>query len=145
MAISPRTIDRIKAASLSSVVETLGGQLKRVGHEYLTQCPWHDDTNPSLTINDEKGFCFCHVCRGGGDAIAYIQQRNGMAFRDAVEKAAGILGINVETDNEDPAVTARRAAERKAAVAQNEKEQEVFRSKLRDPRAGGRSGAVPGR
>ena len=136
MAITERTLSRIKSASLSSVVETLGGQLKRVGHEYLTQCPWHDDSNPSLTINDEKGFCFCHVCRGGGDAIAYIQQRNGLAFRDAVEKAAGILGVQVETDNEDPEVTARRAAERKAAISRNENEQKSFREKLRDPRAG---------
>ena len=136
MAITQRTLSRIKSASLSSVVETLGGQLKRVGHEFLTQCPWHDDTNPSLTINDEKGFCFCHVCRNGGDAIKYIEQRNGLAFRDAVEKAAGILGIQVETDNEDPEVTARRAAERKSALGRNEKEQQSFRENLRDPRAG---------
>ena len=61
MTVATRTLEAIKAAPLSQVIEHLGGGLKRVGHEFLTQCPWHDDTNPSLTVNDQKGFCFCHI------------------------------------------------------------------------------------
>ncbi len=78
MAITQASLQAIKAAPLSTVVEALGGKLKRVGHEFVTQCLWHEDTNPSLTINDQKGFCFCHVCREGGDILDYVQKRNGM-------------------------------------------------------------------
>ena len=77
MAISEQSIEKIKSGSISKVIEALGSKLKRVGREYVTQCIWHEDTNPSLTINDDKGFCFCHVCRGGGDVIAYTRKRKG--------------------------------------------------------------------
>ena len=78
MTVTPQTLAAIKAAPLSSLIEATGGKLKRVGHEFLTQCLWHDDANPSLTVNDDKGFCYCHVCRGGGDAIDYVGQRHGL-------------------------------------------------------------------
>ena len=135
MAISEPTLQRIKSGSISQIVEALGGRLKKVGHEFLTQCPWHDDTNPSLTINDQKAFCFCHVCRGGGDALAYIQQAKRLSFRDAVEQAAGILGVTVELDNEDPEVTARRAAERRQELGRLQKEQALYKANLTDRRA----------
>jgi len=136
MAISDKTLQAIKARPLSSVIEELGGKLKRVGHEFLSQCPWHDDTNPSLTINDQKGFCFCHVCRGGGDIIHYIRQRKGLGMRDAAQLAAEMVGVPFETTDEDPAVTARRAAERKAAIERLTKEQSGYAANLHSPKAG---------
>ena len=136
MGISQSTLDRIKAAPVSKVIEACGGNLKRVGREFITICPWHDDSNPSLTVNDQKGFCFCHCCREGGDSVKYIQKRNGLAFRDAVEKAAGILGVRVDYDNEDPEEARKRREERDAVLASNKKEQEKFRANLRHEKAG---------
>lgn len=134
MAITDRTLQSIKQAPLSKVIEALGGGLKRVGHEFLTQCPWHDDTNPSLTVNDQKGFCFCHVCRGGGDAISYIRKRKGLGMYDAGELAAQILGVRFETDDEDPEVAARKRAERQVALDRLKKEQARFKENWRDER-----------
>ena len=134
MAITNRTLQSIKQAPLSKVIEALGGGLKRVGHEFLTQCPWHDDTNPSLTVNDQKGFCFCHVCRGGGDAISYIRQRKGLGMYDAAEMASNLLGVTFETDDESPEVAARRRAERQAALDKLKKEQDQFKKNWRDDR-----------
>lgn len=135
MAVTSSTLAAIKAAPLSSIVEACGGQLKRVGYEFVTQCMWHDDTNPSLTINDDKGFCFCHVCRGGGDAIDYIVQRQGLSWREAVQVAAEIANVPFETDDEDPEITAQRAAKRKAAIAALEAEQATYKQNLRAPQA----------
>ena len=111
MAISQSTLSAIKAAALSPVVEACGAPTKRVGHEFLTQCLWHEDTNPSLTISDQKGFCFCHVCRKKADAIDYVQEIKGFTWREAVEFTADVLGVIVETDNEDPEAAARRKVE----------------------------------
>lgn len=135
MAITQRTLQALKGSSISNLVEHFGGTLKRVGHEYLTQCLWHDDTNPSLTINDQKGFCFCHVCRGGGDAVDYVQKRKGLGFREACELTAEIQGIRFETDDENPEQAARRKAERRAAIGRLEKEQSRYSKNLRDARA----------
>jgi DNA primase len=136
MGITKATIERIKSAPLSKVVEEAGGSLKKVGHEYVTHCVWHQDTNPSLTINDDKGFCFCHVCREGGDAIKYLERKDGLSFPDAVDLAASILGIQVEKENVDPVLEAKRHAARAAHKERLEKEQLKYKNNLRDSRAG---------
>ncbi len=136
MGIKPSVFTAIKAAPLSTVVEKLGGKLKRVGHEFLTQCLWHEDTNPSLTISDQKGFCFCHVCRGGGDAVDYVRKAKGLDFFEAVEFTASLLGVKFETDDENPEEVARRRAEKQRESELLAKEQENHRKNLRDPRAG---------
>ena len=136
MAVTSSTLAAIKAAPLSALIEATGGKLKRVGHEFLTPCLWHDDTNPSLTVNDDKGFCYCHVCRGGGDAIDYVGQRYGLHWREAAEKAADILGVRFDTDEESPEEAAKRAAARKAQVLELEQEQAGYSANFRDKRAG---------
>lgn len=136
MAITTRTLQAIKAAPLSTVVEAAGGSLKRIGHEFVTQCLWHEDANPSLTISDQKGFCFCHVCRSGGDALDYVQKRKGMNLRDAAEFSAAVLNIAFETDDED----SEQAKARRAAFAKDlstaSSTQEKLRKNWTDPRAG---------
>ena len=110
MAITPASLEKLKSGSISKVIESLGSKLKRVGREYVTHCVWHEDKNPSLTINDDKGFCFCHVCREGGDVIAYTRKRKGLDFVDAANLAAEILGISLETDGISPEQQAKAKA-----------------------------------
>lgn len=136
MTVSPKTLQAIKASPISAVIEAVGGKLKRVGHEFLTQCLWHEDSNPSLTVSDEKGFCYCHVCRHNGDAVDYVRQRNNLAFQDGVELVASILGLEVELEDEDPEVARRRRAAVKSAIERNEKEQQGYAANLHNPKAG---------
>lgn len=136
MGIKPQTLEQLKAAPLSKVVEALGGTLKKVGYEYVTQCPWHEDSNPSLTISDRKGFCFCHVCREGGDSVDYIQKKKGLSWREAVEHAAGILGIQVQTDDANPEEVARRREARKRELAKLQKENDGYKANLHHKKAG---------
>jgi DNA primase len=136
MAVSHTTLQAIKSAPLSALIESTGAQLKRVGHEFLTQCLWHEDANPSLTVSDDKGFCYCHVCRGGGDAIDYVGKRFGLSWREAAERAADILQVRFEVDDENPEETARRREARRSAVAALEAEQAKFKANIRDPKAG---------
>ena len=136
MGIKASTLEQIKAAPISAVIEATGAPLKRIGHEFVTLCLWHDDTNPSLTISDQKGFCFCHCCRANEDAIGYVQRKKGMSFPDAADFAATVLGIQVERDNIDPEEERRRKEERRKAIHQLQKNQDLFKANLRDSRAG---------
>ena len=135
MAISPASLEKLKSGSVSKVVEQLGGKLKRVGREFVTQCIWHEDTNPSLTINDDKGFCFCHVCRNGGDAVAYVRQRKGMSFPDAANLTAEILGIQLEHDGISQEELAKRKEIRQKALNKLVTEQQGYKRNLIDERA----------
>ena len=136
MAITPASLERLKSGAISKVIESLGSKLKRVGREYVTQCVWHEDTNPSLTINDDKGFCFCHVCRNGGDVIAYTRQRKGLGFQDAAQLSAEILGIQLEHDGVSQEEQERRKKARLDALAKLQKEQDLYRANLRHEKAG---------
>lgn len=136
MAITPASLEKLKSGAISKVIESLGSKLKRVGREYVTQCVWHEDTNPSLTINDDKGFCFCHVCRNGGDVIAYTRQRKGLDFPDAANLAAEILGIQLEHDGISKEEQDKRRAQRQAALSKLQKEQDGYVANLHHERAG---------
>ena len=135
MGVSQTTIDAVKAAPLSSLIQQLGGSLKRVGREHVTKCLWHDDKRPSLTISDQKGFCYCHVCARGWDGIDYVQQKKGLGFQEAAELACEILGVRFEIENEDPVERERKKKERQDFIATLEKQQQTFKDNLFDDRA----------
>ncbi|MFZ4567253.1 MAG: DNA primase, partial [Prochlorococcaceae cyanobacterium] len=85
------------------------GALHRLGREFVTTCPWHRDHHPSLTVNPERNFVFCFVCNRGEDPIGWLQDRQGLSFRDAVTSLARRYSIPLPSD--DPAVAARLQAE----------------------------------
>ena len=115
MGISQSTISKLKSLPVSEVLQKDGAALKKVGREFVTACLWHDDSNPSLTVSDDKGFVYCHVCQHKDDAIGYVAHKYGIGFGEACEKIAISNGIAVEKVDEDPAEVARnKAAKAKA-------------------------------
>ncbi len=44
--------------------------LRRRGSEFLTLCPWHQDSNASLTVSPRTNRVHCFVCNRGADPIA---------------------------------------------------------------------------
>ena len=49
-------------------------------------CPFHPDTNPSLSINIEKGLFLCRACGETGNAIQFVQKKYGVDFKEALRK-----------------------------------------------------------
>lgn len=133
--ISDYTIQTVKELSFLSVLEREGIEFKKVGREAIALCPWHDDRNPSLTVNDDKGFCFCFVCQKGNDVIGFLQGKLGLSFSDAVERICANNEINVVYEDVDPELAAKEAKRRVEIMQQLNHQQEVFRSLIRDSRA----------
>jgi hypothetical protein len=67
MSIKDSTIAKVRQVPMTDVLEAEGIEFKRIGREALTLCPWHNDSSPSLTVNDDKNMCFCFACGGGSD------------------------------------------------------------------------------
>lgn len=105
--------------------------MKKIGREAVTVCPWHNDTNPSLTINDDKNLCFCFACGGGSDAISFIQQKFGLSFVDAVSRIAERHNIQVQRDDLDPEEALRVANERRRQFAELQAQQDEFKRAIR--------------
>jgi len=130
LAVSDKTIDAIKALPITEVLAGEGVLVKKVGREGVCHCVWHEDTNPSLTISDQKGFLFCHVCRASGDAISYIKEKFGLSFREAVERIAANNSIQVIYVDENSEELEKRRVEREAAYEAVDKKQQQFREQL---------------
>lgn len=131
MALSDETIERIKTLTVSEVLEKEGVFLKRIGKEFVTHCIWHKDKNPSLTISDEKGFTFCHVCREGGDAISFVKQKYGLSFREACERIASAHNIQVIYKDEDPGFNIEKKNKIDALLLDASKKLEHYRNSLK--------------
>lgn len=72
------------------------------GRSYFTNCPLHIDNTPSLCITPELNSWYCHSCHRGGYIYQWMQEIEGMTFKDAVEKVSNIVGVEpteyVESD-----------------------------------------------
>lgn len=64
------------------------------GRNYLALCPFHDDTNPSLTISPEKQIYKCFVCGAGGNAISFVADYQKISYYDAALRIAKLVNFN---------------------------------------------------
>lgn len=53
--------------------------------EVKVLCPFHNDTNPSATINVEKDLFHCWVCKEGYNEQQFIAKVNGISNLDAIK------------------------------------------------------------
>lgn len=131
MGIKDSTIEKVRQLPISEVLLHEGVELKKIGREFVALCPWHNDSNPSLTINDQKNLCFCFACGGGSDAIAFVEQKFCLSFTDAIQRIAEKNGVPVEHDNLDPEEALRIAAQRRQLLGAVTAAQEYFRDGIR--------------
>ena len=61
--------------------------------EWQVQCPFHDDTKPSMTVNVKNGLFNCHACDAKGDFIDFYCRKTGRSFSDAVNDLGQQAGI----------------------------------------------------
>ena len=73
--------------------------LNKKGSNFWCQCPFHDDSNPSMAVNQEKQFFYCFVCQESGNAIHFIRRYENLEFVDAIETLASSVGMTVPYEN----------------------------------------------
>ncbi|MCR9070828.1 MAG: DNA primase [Alphaproteobacteria bacterium] len=95
MSLPPHFLDELRdRVTVSSVI---GRKLKleRKGREFLSLCPFHNDSKPSLSIVDDKGFYHCFACGAHGDVFKFLMENEGLKFMEAVEQVAALAGMEV--------------------------------------------------
>ncbi|MCH7871568.1 MAG: DNA primase [Planctomycetes bacterium] len=76
--------------------------LTRKGKDYVGLCPFHPDHKPSMSVSPTKQIFKCWSCGVGGDAIKYIQLRDRVEFRDALQTLARWAGMEFRQGSYDP-------------------------------------------
>jgi DNA primase len=61
--------------------------------EVLTHCPFHEDKNPSFSVNVKTGLYNCFSECGGGNAIHFIGKLYNIPFKEALQKIKTDEGI----------------------------------------------------
>jgi DNA primase len=102
-------IEEIKGSvDLVSLIESRGIHLKKNGKGYRGLCPFHEDTNPSLSVNPTENLWQCFGCGAGGDAIRFVELFDRVEFKEAVKVLQGLRGIQGKTpfkNNQKPKPT----------------------------------------
>jgi DNA primase len=88
-----RPIDEAKRlVTAEGLAERLSGVPGvRRGREIAFRCPLHDDHDPSLRVDPDKGVWFCDPCLMGGDVVELARLAWGYDERDAHVAAAMLL------------------------------------------------------
>ena len=103
------SIDRLR--DTIDMVDLVGAKtdLRRVGSRWTGLCPFHDERTPSFSVNAEEKLFYCFGCQAKGDAFGFVEQSEGLDFREAVELLADRYGVELELENEDPQAEHRAA------------------------------------
>ncbi len=78
-------IESIKqSVDLVSLVRSKGVQLKKNSKGYKEKCPFHEDDDPSFSVNPDKNLWNCFGCNKGGDVIRFVELIDQVDFKEAV-------------------------------------------------------------
>ena len=125
----------IEAVKERTDIVALVGQyltLKKSGHDSLTGlCPFHQEKTGSFSVSPSKQVFYCFGCGKGGDAITFLRELEHLSYVEAIERLAGVAGVNLRFEGDSPAER-RKAERRKALYRANEQSAELFVAMLRD-------------
>lgn len=91
---------RMNAISITEVARRLGCNIRKKGTVFTTNCPWHDDQHPSLTLYERtnENRCHCFSCGKGGSVIDFVMQHEQWSFQEACRWLSSEFGISTQTD-----------------------------------------------
>ncbi len=93
--------------------------LNKKGQNHEAICPFHDDSNPSLKVNDSKGIYKCFVCGESGDGIKFVQNYRNKNFIESLKELSEIFNINLEIKDRKNANPKYKLARRILDAADN--------------------------
>jgi DNA primase len=111
--IATESLERVKQTV--DIVEVISAHtdLRRQGARWVGLCPFHEEHTPSFSVDAQEKLYHCFGCGVGGDAIKFIEEKEGLPFAEAVELLADRYGVELEREQEDPRAEARRQQRRR--------------------------------
>lgn len=94
------TIDEVKSRiDIVDLVSEAGVKLRHAGKNYTGFCPFHDNKHtPAFVVWPESGTWRCFgQCNEGGDIFKFVMKREGVDFKEALQKLADRAGVKIES------------------------------------------------
>ena len=95
MALSSEEIMNIQKTA--NIVDIIGSyvSLEKKGKNYFCICPFHDDHNPSMCVNEQRQLYTCFVCHATGNVFNFVQNYENISFIEAVKVVADKIGVTL--------------------------------------------------
>jgi len=92
---SDEEIDALRAHA--DIVDVVGHylQLQKSGKVYKAVCPFHNDHDPSMTVNPELQIYKCFACGAGGNVFRFVKEYENISFPEAVGRVASLTGFQL--------------------------------------------------
>ena len=102
--------------SRSDIVDVISGyvRLQKKGSNYVGVCPFHNDRNPSMSVNQPRQIYHCFSCGAGGDVYKFVMEYENLTFPEAVKVLADRAGV--ELPEQEFSKEARQQADIKAQI-----------------------------
>lgn len=87
-----------------SIVDVISAHvaLRKAGRSYTGLCPFHNESTPSFSVNEEGGFFHCFGCGVGGNVFTFLTRIEGISFPEAVRRLAVKAGVFLPQIAKDP-------------------------------------------
>lgn len=97
-------INEIRSAN--DIVDVISSYipLEKKGKNFFGVCPFHDDTNPSMSVSSDKQIYKCFSCGASGNVFNFIMDYEHVSFKEALSilaKKAGITLNNISINTKE--------------------------------------------
>ena len=96
--VTGESIERVRTAADMVEVVQAHTELRQRGARWLGLCPFHDERTPSFSVDPVEKLYYCFGCQAGGNIFTFLEEKEGLDFRDAVEQLADRYGVELEYD-----------------------------------------------
>lgn len=118
----------------ADIVEVISDyvQLKKAGHHLKGLCPFHDEKTPSFHVDPVRQLFHCFGCGEGGNVYGFLMKKEGLDFREAVERLAQRYGFRLHYQGVD-GERRRREGRRERLMALHRLAVERYTAQLHGP------------
>ncbi|NYI49908.1 DNA primase [Macellibacteroides fermentans] len=113
--------------TLETVVNWYGSVHFKSNGKALMRCPFHNDTHPSLKLDNHKGLWHCFPCGKGGDKATFVMEKESCSYPEALKLLCARHG--------GPSDQSSESTETKGPIYENPIEFEGFFAPLETPKA----------
>ena len=117
------------------IAEVVGGyvKLEKAGQSFKARCPFHNEKTPSFFVSPSRQSYYCFGCGAKGDIFTFVEEVEGLEFREALKLLAEKAGVELSRRPEDS--SAKRSEKEKILEALEEASQFFEKELGRHPEA----------
>ncbi|MDF7663619.1 DNA primase [Bifidobacterium sp. ESL0763] len=129
--IVKQDIEKVRAtADLYDIVSSTVTLKASGSGTFMGLCPFHDEKTPSFSVRPSLGVWHCFGCGLGGDVFGYVEHKENIDFREAVELLADRYHIELHHEAGDGREQGHHGSKRSRLLEANEEAQRYFVSQI---------------